>query len=92
MMNLTAPQKAAVRNGEAVRVREEELDCVLLRADVYDRLKHLLYDEGDWTDQELRRALAKSAEANGWNEPAMDAYDTSKLGNISVILSTRTHC
>ena len=74
-MNLTTRQKSAVRNGEAVRVRHEGLDCVVLRADVYDRLKHLLYDDGDWTDEELRRRLATSAEANGWNEPEMDAYD-----------------
>ena len=74
-MNLTAGQKWAVRKGEAVRVREDELDCVVLRADVYDRLKHLFYDDGDGTDEELRRLLAKSAEANGWNEPEMDAYD-----------------
>jgi hypothetical protein len=74
-MNLTARQKSAVRKGEAVRVREEELDCVVLRADVYDHLKHLLYDDGESSDEELRRLLAKSAEANGWNEPEMDAYD-----------------
>ena len=74
-MNLTAGQKTAVRRGEAVRVRDEALDCVVLRADVYDRLKHVLYDDSDSTDEELRRALAKSAEANGWNEPEMDAYD-----------------
>jgi len=58
-----------------VRVRDEELDCVVVRADVYDRLKHLLYDDGDWTDEELRRRLATSAEANGGNEPEMDDYD-----------------
>jgi len=74
-LNLTARQKSAVRGGEAVRVREEELECVVLRADVYDRLKHLAYDAGDCTDEELRRLLARSAEANGWNEPEMDAYD-----------------
>lgn len=74
-MNLTEPQKLAVRNGEAVRVRDEDLECVVVRADVYDRVKHLLLDDGDWSDDVLRRTLAKSAEANGWNEPAMDAYD-----------------
>jgi hypothetical protein len=74
-MNLTARQISAVQNGEAVRVREEDLECVVLRADVYDRLKHLLYDDGDWSDDQLRRMLAASAEANGWNEPDMDAYD-----------------
>jgi hypothetical protein len=33
----------------------------------------LAYDEP--TDDELRLLLARSAEANGWNEPEMDAYD-----------------
>ena len=79
-MNLTARQKSAVRNGEAVWVRDEELDCVVLRADVYGRLKHLLYDDGDWTAEELRRLLAESAEGNGWNEPEMDAYDAHDQG------------
>jgi hypothetical protein len=74
-MNLTAPEKSAVANGEAVRVSEDGLECVVLRADVYDRLKHLLYDDRQWTDKDLRRILAKSAEGNGWNEPAMDDYD-----------------
>ena len=74
-MKLTAPEKSAVANGEAVRVSEDGLECVVLRADVYDRLKHLLYDDRQWTDRDLRRILAKSAEGNGWNEPAMDDYD-----------------
>lgn len=51
------------------------LECVVLRADFYDRLKHLLDDEHEWTDKDLRGLLAKSAEGNGWNEPAMDDYD-----------------
>jgi hypothetical protein len=74
-MNLTEQQKEAVRNGEAVRVRDDGLECVVVRADVYDRVRQLLYADTDWTDDELRNALAKSAEANGWNEPQMTAYD-----------------
>ena len=42
---------------------------------VYDRMKGPLYDNGEWTDDELRLLLARSADANGWNEPAMDEYD-----------------
>jgi hypothetical protein len=42
---------------------------------VYERIKGLLYDGGEWSDDELRLLLARSAEANGWNEPAMDDYD-----------------
>jgi hypothetical protein len=74
-MNLTEGQKAAVQSGEAVRVWDDDLECVVVRADVYDRVKELLYADTEWTDDELRRALAKSADANGWNEPEMAAYD-----------------
>jgi len=74
-MNLTEQQKVAVRSGEAVRVRDDDVECVVVRADVYDRVKELLCVDTDWTDDELRRALAKSAEANGWNESQMTAYD-----------------
>ena len=56
-------------------VRDDDLECVVVRTDVYDRVKQLLYSDTDWTDNELRRALAKSAEANGWNEPQMTAYE-----------------
>lgn len=74
-MNLTKQQKVAVRSGEAVRVQDDDLECVVVRADVYDRVRELLYADTDWTDDELRRAIARSAEANGWNEPQMTAYD-----------------
>jgi hypothetical protein len=74
-MQLNEHQKTALRNGEAVRTRDKDLECVVMRADIYDRVRQLLYDDGDWTDDELRGMLAKSAEANGWNEPGMDAYD-----------------
>ena len=65
----------AVPNGEVVRVRDDDLECVVVRADVYDHVRELLYADADWTDDELRRALAKSAEANGWNESPMTVYD-----------------
>jgi hypothetical protein len=74
-MQLTSDQIVAVRKGEAVRVDESGLECVLVRADVYDRLKHLVFDDSEWSDDELRRMLARSADENGWNEVGMDAYD-----------------
>lgn len=74
-MILSVRDKLAVRNGEAVRIPEDELECVVLRADLYDRLRHLLYDDGEWPGEDLRRIFAKSAEANGWNEPEMEDYD-----------------
>jgi hypothetical protein len=35
----------------------------------------LLYHDSDLGDEELRLLLARSAADNGWDEPAMDAYD-----------------
>jgi hypothetical protein len=40
-----------------------------------EQSKDLGYDDSEWSDCELRILLAKSAEANGWNEPEMEAYD-----------------
>ena len=74
-MNLSDQQKTASRNGEAVHTCDEDIDCVVMRSDVYERVRQLLYDDSNSTDDELRRMLAKSAEGNGWNEPEMDAYD-----------------
>jgi hypothetical protein len=48
---------------------------VVLRKDVYDRVRRLLYNDSDATPEELREMLARSAEANGWDEPGMEAYD-----------------
>ncbi len=74
-LNLTEQQKLAIQNGNAVRFQADDLDLVIVRADIYDRVKRMLYDGGDWNDNELRKLLAKSSDANGWNGPEMDAYD-----------------
>ena len=73
-MNLTAEQKQAIEKGEAVPVTVDHTDCILIRKDVYDSVRSLL-DDSEWPQEELRHQLAKSAEANGWNEPEMDDYD-----------------
>jgi hypothetical protein len=33
------------------------------------------YDEDEMTEEELRLLLARSAAANGWDEPGMEDYD-----------------
>ena len=37
-MKLTTEQRRAVEKGEPVRLRNEGLDCVVIRADLYDRV------------------------------------------------------
>ncbi|MBW3541913.1 MAG: hypothetical protein KY476_16715 [Planctomycetes bacterium] len=44
-MNLTKEQELAVTQGEAVPVVVGEARCVLLRQDVYERVKRVLDDE-----------------------------------------------
>ena len=39
------------------------------------QLRRLIYDDSDWSDEEMGLQLARSAKENGWDEPEMDAYD-----------------
>jgi len=48
---------------------------VLVRKDVFDRIKNLLVNDEDLSHDELRLQLARSSAANGWDDPLMDAYD-----------------
>jgi hypothetical protein len=77
MIELTQEQRQQLESGKAVDVTDPHTaQCyVVLRKDVYERGRHLLYDDSDWTDDELRLQLARSAKDNGWDEPGMDAYD-----------------
>jgi hypothetical protein len=75
MIELTEEQRRELSMPEPVAIDPStNKTCVLVRKKVYDRIKGLLLDSGDSTDDELRLLLARSAEANGWNEPAMDDY------------------
>ena len=42
---------------------------------MYDRLKKLVMDDGDWTPEEQLRLLADSGKRAGWDDPEMDVYD-----------------
>jgi hypothetical protein len=77
MIELTPEQRRRLESGEAVAVTDPETATpyIVLRKDVYDRLRALLYDDGEATQDELRAMLARSSVANGWDEPGMDAYD-----------------
>jgi hypothetical protein len=48
---------------------------VIVKADIYERLKQLLSDDKDLTPDEQLRLLADSGQRAGWNDPAMDVYD-----------------
>lgn len=75
MIELTDEQRHVVASGQAVDVIDTKLEipCIVMRKDVYERVRLLLND--DWTDADLRGLLARSSVANGWDEPEMAAYD-----------------
>lgn len=52
-MTLSADQLTAIKHGEAVRVREEGLECVVLLADVYEQSCAKPYDDSEWSEEEM---------------------------------------
>lgn len=75
MIELTEEQRQELKMAEPIALDPGSKELyVLVPKNVYDRIKGLLPDD-EWTDDELRRLLARSAEANGWSDPAMDDYD-----------------
>ena len=72
-MDLTLEQHEVLVNGGDVRLNVDGLDCVVLRSDVFERVSKVIGE--DWTHDEMRKALARSSEGNGWDEPEMAVYD-----------------
>jgi hypothetical protein len=72
-VSLTAEQWSALERGQEVRVTnpEKRMECVVIRADVYDRVKALL------PDFDFRETYPAVDEVMGedWNDPKMAEYD-----------------
>ena len=60
MIELTAEQQESIQGGQAVRVRENGHEYVMLRPDVYERLAEQAYDDGPWDAEELDRLREES--------------------------------
>lgn len=77
MIELTAEQRHSLTQGHEVPISDPDTseEYILVRADIYRRLKNLIYDDTDWTPAEQLSLLAQSGKAAGWDEPEMDAYD-----------------
>ena len=67
-MEISAEQIRAVENGEAVSVTVQHTPCVLIRADIYERVKAIL---------EIAEAypLLNETFREGWEAPGMADYD-----------------
>ena len=60
MIELTEEQQQELSVPEPVAIDPStKNNCVLVRKNVFDRMKGLLRDHGEWTDDELRLLLAR---------------------------------
>jgi hypothetical protein len=57
-----------VESGEAVPIKVEQTPCVLIRADIYDRVRAIL-------DTEAAYPLIDETFQEGWDAPGMADYD-----------------
>jgi hypothetical protein len=62
MINLTDEQRKSVQDGQAIRIREDGKEYVLLRPDVYQRLAEDAYDDGPWSAEEMDRLREEAVE------------------------------
>lgn len=71
-MNLTREQHEALVSCGNVRMTVDGIDSVVLLSDIFERVSRIIGE--DWTHEEMRMALARSSEGNGWDEPEMAIY------------------
>jgi hypothetical protein len=72
-MDFTEEQRQAVQTGAAVVVLLDQTECVLMRKDVFDRIR-AIGDEPLSLDEQ-RYLLREIGNMAGWNDPEMDVYD-----------------
>jgi hypothetical protein len=78
MIELTQEQHLALEQNGAEPVRAIDpatrVEYILVRAEIYERLKTVFADDGDW----IRDAYPAAMEAfarDGWDDSRMDVYD-----------------
>lgn len=74
-MELSLQQRELLERGDAVHLSEAGIACVLVRADVFARLKHLVYDDSPLSAEEKTRLLIEAGKRAGWDDPEMDFYN-----------------
>jgi hypothetical protein len=74
---LTIEQQKSIESGEPVRLTPPEVgvECAVVRADVYDRVKTLLYIDEPMTPEERLAAIHNAGARAGWNDPSLDVYE-----------------
>ena len=74
-MHLTSDETHAIENGQVVPVAVNSTDCVIMRKDIFERVKYLIYDDSELSHEEMQHLLARLGSLAGWDDPQMDVYD-----------------
>jgi hypothetical protein len=74
-MNLTKEQFDQAKRGQAVEIAENGDEFVLIRKDIYERVKTILYDDSELSDDEATQLAWEAGKAIGWDTPEMAEYD-----------------
>jgi hypothetical protein len=59
-MTLTSEQTKSLADGGVVPLTIEQTPCVIVRKDVFERMRPIEYDDSEWTDEELVALAART--------------------------------
>ncbi len=62
-MTLTPGQLRAIQSGQPVSVTVDQTECVVVRKDVFQKIRQVSYDDSDWSDDELEAVAAQAFDA-----------------------------
>jgi hypothetical protein len=79
-MNLTSEQVQAIRDGCPVPVVPPEVgeECVVLRRDAFEKLKHLLYDDSEADATRFYPLVSAMMADDDVNDSALESYQKYK--------------
>ncbi len=79
-MNFTSEQVQAIRDGSPVPVVLPEVgeECIVLRKDAYEKIKHLLCDDNEIDPTRLYPLVSAMMAEDDANDPALESYQKYK--------------
>ena len=74
-MDLTSKQRQALEQGEAVPVTVEQTECILLRRDIYERVKKVVQcDDREFDPREAYPLVNEVMREDDEHDPLLDSY------------------
>jgi hypothetical protein len=73
-MNLSTDQLKALDRGQAVPLKIDKRECVVVRRDVYERVKDLSYDDTEMDPAEAYPFVNEVMADDDANDPTLESY------------------